>query len=362
VLKFECNRCHDGTGHPAMATKLHCTHCHEDIATGRFGAGTPKIGTWRKSVEPYRYAPSLEGLGKRLRRQWVALFVRDPFDVRPHLTATMPRLSVSAEQAEDLAAYLTRDATGATDEAVPEGSLTRGRALVEAKGCGTCHLFTGAPALPSRPDPHAGTDAQKKAVQLAPDLRHARDRFRGDALVEWLLSPASLKPDTLMPTHSLTRSEAADIAAYVVRAELAPILQKPTLARLPILSRRVTYKEVEERVLAVTCRHCHGNPDSAGGDGGPGNTGGFGFAPRGLDLSDYRSAAAGLVGNDGQRHSLFERSTDGTPLLVAALTARQSEETGRPVDGVRGMPLGLPAVSPTDVQLVETWIAQGRPR
>jgi hypothetical protein len=29
---------------------------------------------------------------------------------------------------------------------------------------------------------------------------------------------------------------------------------------------------------------------------------------------------------------------------------------------VRGMPLGLPPLSSEDIQLVETWIAQGHPR
>jgi hypothetical protein len=129
-----------------------------------------------------------------------------------------------------------------------------------------------------------------------------------------------------------------------------------------VLARTVTYREVEERVLSVTCRHCHGNPDVAGGDGGPGNTGGFGFEPRRLDLSTYTSAGSGYVADDHQRHSVFEKTEDGTPLLVAALDARRREEAGQSVSVVRGMPLGLPAVSREDIQLVESWIASGRPR
>ncbi|HEX7668842.1 MAG TPA: cytochrome C oxidase Cbb3, partial [Polyangiaceae bacterium] len=278
--------------------------------------------------------------------------------------ATMPRLDLSPEQARDLASYLTRDEAKLDDpgtRALPSGSLERGRALLEAKGCGGCHAFTGAPPLPTVPTVATGTDAQKKAVQLAPDLRLVRERFRADALVDWLVAPSSLKADTLMPSHSLTGPEANDLATYLTRVELRPITKTPLPPRLPVLSRRVTYHEVENRVLSITCRHCHGNPDVAGGDGGPGNTGGFGFLPRGLDLSTYRSAAAGLMREDGQRHSLFEHGPDGMPLLVAALRARQSEEAGQPVAGVRGMPLGLPAISAVDLQLVETWVAQGRP-
>jgi hypothetical protein len=65
---------------------------------------------------------------------------------------------------------------------------------------------------------------------------------------------------------------------------------------------------------------------------------------------------------DGRR-SVFAPVQDGTPRLVAHLWARHTEEAGRPVPGIRGMPLGLPALPPEDIQLVvESWIAQGRPR
>lgn len=49
----------------------------------------------------------------------------------------------------------------------------------------------------------------------------------------------------------------------------------------------------------------------------------------------------------------------GVALLVRALLARQDEEAGQPVLDVRGMPLGLPALDPEDIRLVETWVAQG---
>jgi hypothetical protein len=69
-----------------------------------------------------------------------------------------------------------------------------------------------------------------------------------------------------------------------------------------------------------------------------------------------------LLDDRGERRSVFETLDDGTPRLVAALLARAAEEAGQPDPRVRGMPLGLPALPPEDIQLVETWIAQGRPR
>lgn len=48
----------------------------------------------------------------------------------------------------------------------------------------------------------------------------------------------------------------------------------------------------------------------------------------------------------------------GVVRAAEALLARQREEAGE-VGALRGMPLGLPAVSAEDVQLVESWIASG---
>jgi hypothetical protein len=176
------------------------------------------------------------------------------------------------------------------------------------------------------------------------------------------MDPSATKAGTLMPSHGFTRDEATDVAAYIVRTELAEPVSAEELPRLPVLARAVSYREVETRVLSVTCRHCHGDPDVAGGDGRPGNTGGFGFAPRRRDLSTYRSAGSGYLGDDHQRHSIFEKTKTGTPLLVAALDARGREEGGHPVAGVRGDAAGAPRGVARRRAVVETWIAQGRPR
>jgi hypothetical protein len=133
---------------------------------------------------------------------------------------------------------------------------------------------------------------------------------------------------------------------------------------------------VNRRVFRKTCWHCHSDPDFARGDGGPGNTGGFGFAGVGLNLASYEGVSSGALeggwtrarlltagGVDAdprERESVIEPGPSGTR-LVRALRARQSEEHGRPVPGVRGMPLGLPALSEDDIRLIEAWVAQGAP-
>jgi hypothetical protein len=91
------------------------------------------------------------------------------------------------------------------------------------------------------------------------------------------------------------------------------------------------------------------------------STGGFGFKPRKIDFSSYQGIQSGGVDPQGQRVSLFAPTSEGLPRLVAALVARAREDAGHESDEVRGMPLGLPPLSAEQIQLVESWVAQGRP-
>ncbi|WP_437277443.1 cytochrome c [Sorangium sp. So ce375] len=362
VAELQCNRCHDGTGHAPAARDAHCVQCHQDIAAGRFQAPAAAMKRWNENLVQLRDVPSLAAAGDRLRRDWIRGFLLSPHDVRPRLHATMPRLAIGPEQASDIAAYLTRERRERPAASLEGASAARGRELYEAKGCGTCHAFTGTAGLTAVAPVKGMEKETRAAIALAPDLRHARDRMETADLVAWVLDPGAIKPGTPMPQVPMSPAEARDIAAFIVTAELSPRAPASAPERLPLLSRRVTYAEVDRRVFRVTCRHCHSEPDYALGDGGPGNTGGFGFKPRGLNLATYEGIAAGYVDDHGERRSVFSRGPDGAPRLVAALLARQAEEAGRADPAVRGMPLGLPAVGPEEIQLVESWIAQGRPQ
>lgn len=359
VAQFECNRCHDGTGLAQPKLDRDCVGCHEQIATDKFQAAPAKLAKWKPHVAPYRDVPSLNALG-RLRPAWVLAYLLEPHDLRPSLAQTMPRLALSREQARDIVTYLTSgEGAVAITAAAPSASpaqVAHGRELMTQRACSTCHEMTGADlAAPKKVEPAPRT------LGLAPDLRFVRERSEPAAIAQWLLDPTKVKHDAAMPNLSLSAEDARDLAAFLSFAELraAPSLEPP--ARLPLLSRRVGFDEVNEKVFAVTCRHCHTNPDSAGGDGGPGNTGGFGFKPRKIDFSSYQGIQSGALDESGERVSLFAKTPEGLPRLVAALVARQREEAGRVTAGVRGMPLGLPSLTPEQVQLVESWVDQGRP-
>lgn len=357
IEKFECNRCHDGTGLAAAPRDKQCVGCHQDILAGRFRAPAAIMTRWREHLDLLREVPSLEASGARHRATWIQSFLLEPRDLRPNLAATMPRLTMTADEARDVAAYLTRDHVDEPPMNPPTANLEQGRALFEAKQCGACHAFSGvspAPSLTPPPGAHG-------AIALAPDLRVARERMRPASLVRWLLDPKKVKPDTLMPAVPMTEHEARELAIYVLSAPLSPAPERKIPERLGVLSRRVTFDEINDRIFKKTCRHCHSEPDYALGEGGPGNTGGLGFRPRGLNIGSYAGVAAGMLDEHGERTSVFSPMPDGTPRFVAALLARQAEEAGRPNPALRGMPLALPALSPEDIQLVESWVAQGRP-
>lgn len=359
VTDFECSRCHAGTGVPAPKLERDCVGCHEQIATDKFQAKPEKLAKWKPHVMPYRDVPSLGELGARLRPSWVRDYLLHPHDLRPNLAQTMPRLALSAEQARDIATYLTE--SGKPPEPAPAvpvatENVAHGKRLLSERACVSCHRVSGA-GLAAPP----ASDPAPRTLALAPDLRFARERSTPQAIARWLLDPQRVKHDAVMPNLGLSAADAGDLAAYLSFGELAPPPPSVTSMRLPVLERRVGFDEVNQLVFAVTCRHCHTNPDLADGDGGPGNTGGFGFKPRKIDLSTYQGIQSGGVDARGERVSLFAPTKDGVPRLVAALLARQHEMDGKDSDEVRGMPLGLPPLSAQQIQLVESWVAQGRP-
>lgn len=358
VTAFECNRCHEGTGLAAPTLDQDCVRCHEQIATDKLQATPAKLAKWKPHIMAYRDVPSLSALG-RLRPAWVMAYLLDPHDLRPSLAPTMPRLDLSREQARDIATYLAQAGAMAAPQAkvaADAAAIARGKQLMTERACTACHQMTGSGlALPAKVEPAPRT------LGLAPDLRFARERAEPAALAEWLRDPTRVKHDTAMPNLALGESDARDLAAFLSFGALDAVPARSAPARLPVLTRRVGFDEVNEQVFAVTCRHCHTNPDSAGGDGGPGNTGGFGFKPRKIDFSSYQGISSGGVDRSGERVSLFTPTKEGVPRLVAALIARQREDLGQASDDVRGMPLGLPPLTAEQIQLVESWVEQGRP-
>ncbi|HRG95516.1 MAG TPA: c-type cytochrome [Polyangiaceae bacterium] len=361
IADLQCNRCHDGTGAAPPPANKQCVQCHADIVAGKFKASPALLSKWRPIVADLTDAPSLTGTDKRLRRDWVASYLAKPHDLRPGLAPSMPRLALEPSQIADLAAYLVL--AEAKPEAAPQGDLEAGRRVVESKGCITCHAMSGVPGLGASALPvSVKPEELARGRRLAPDLRYVRERQLPSQTAQWLRDPIAVKADSAMPRIPLTEAEVRDVTAFLHTRPLDAVAGRPPVARPALLTRKVTFAEVDKRVFHRTCWHCHSEPDYAIGDGGPGNSGGFGFKPRGLNLSDFNGIAAGFLDDKGERASVFAPGPDGVPRLVASLLARHAEEAGAETGPVRGMPLAYPPLALEDIQLVDTWISQGRPR
>ena len=107
------------------------------------------------------------------------------------------------------------------------------------------------------------------------------------------------------------------------------------------------------------CRHCHADQHRTGGAAGAGNTGGFGYAGKGLDLSTEKGIKKGVIDPvNGARRSVIGAATGEYPLIVSVLIARHNEASGEFSATLRGMPLGLPPIPEDDIRLLLTWCRQ----
>jgi cytochrome c len=95
--------------------------------------------------------------------------------------------------------------------ATPMANADPAARLLLAKGCGGCHTIPGVPGATGVTGPHLAN------IVLRPTLAGDSIPNSHDALVQWLLDPASLKPGTSMPKVGLTPSEATELADFLER-------------------------------------------------------------------------------------------------------------------------------------------------
>ncbi|MHB8875854.1 MAG: hypothetical protein ACYC8T_19370 [Myxococcaceae bacterium] len=370
LTRHQCDRCHGveavfgstrtpGTGAdlvtepvPLFSDTYGCAGCHRNIAgaaddparlaEGRARFGAEFDGYIPRAAARYCNVPPLASM-QRLRARWLRSFLGAPYDVRPNLVESMFRPNLTPTEVDVLL-----EGWGALPE-LPEparpspAQLARGAELFEHKSCGTCHLLGNRPfevaagwQFELRPD--------VRLRALAPDLQHARHRLTRHTVEAWIFEPSSVKPTAAMPKLKLTRDEAALLADFVYFADPGapssppPRWPPPYDPAAPVPD----YQEVEAKVFGPVCRHCHSNPYTGDGDRGPGGSGGFGFPGPGLSFAGGEVPAA-----------LLRPGPSGEPVILERLRARY---LAPPQTGVRGMPLGLPALTLEQFSLVERWV------
>lgn len=90
-----------------------------------------------------------------------------------------------------------------------EGDRDRGRLLVEAYGCGSCHIIPGV----RNSKGHVGPPLTRFGLRhyIAGAVLNTPDN-----LTAWLVAPEAVEPGTAMPSVGASPEEAADMAAYLL--------------------------------------------------------------------------------------------------------------------------------------------------
>ncbi len=105
---------------------------------------------------------------------------------------------------------------------LPGADVARGRALVAATGCGSCHVIPGVARARGMVGPPL-TNFGRRAY-IAGQLPNQPDQ-----LVRWLLDPPAIDSATAMPRVGFSAAQARDVAAYLYTLGDARPLGPPAL-------------------------------------------------------------------------------------------------------------------------------------
>ena len=388
--RHECSRCHAIDEVEPAGRSDHCVSCHVwigglepgqrhyDLIASRYGEDTLK--RYQRNIVHLKEVPDLSAIARRLDPRWIDRFLQDPWDLRPAMEETMPRLRLPEGDRRAIVRYFAAIAEVADPYAAeaPEAGerpsrahIAEGRRIFLQRGCVTCHTYGNVDTGKSAADLAAGG----MAARMAPNLRFAGERMHRDLLVAWIEDPALLRAETRMPDMGLTHQEAERVADFLIHGD--PELRRPPrwpAPRMPAaVDRPVGWAEVKERVLGRICVHCHMNDHER--DRGPGNEGGFGWEGSRLSMRTYETLVHGAVDPEsGERYSVLEPRAEGElPRLIQVMLDRRVEERRdrvEPFDDYRrpehpetapGMPMGLPSIPDEEIALVRAWIEQGCP-
>lgn len=89
------------------------------------------------------------------------------------------------------------------------GNADRGRRLIAAYDCGTCHTIPGVPGARGMVGPPLLWFARR--TYIAGGLPNTPQN-----LIRWISDPPAVEPDTAMPKLGLPEHEARDVAAYLL--------------------------------------------------------------------------------------------------------------------------------------------------
>jgi cbb3-type cytochrome oxidase cytochrome c subunit len=178
-----------------LMADLRCTTCHTMRGKGEEGA-----------------APDIRYEGSRVKREWLAAFLRNPTDqvIRPLMPLyglRMPKFNLSEREVNVLTDYMQtamldpRVERGIVDESRmgPMASLPASVSREKWNECLGCHQLRG-----------------EGNGEIGPKLDPAPVRLKGDWTYTFIVDPKMIDPSTIMRDMDLTDREARDIVNYLM--------------------------------------------------------------------------------------------------------------------------------------------------
>lgn len=164
---------------------FNCYACHERGKRGGPAIDAAFVGVDQTIGDEGRHPPHLNGVGAKLRPEWLKQVLAQGTKVRPYVLTRMPVFGPEAMPL--LEHFLKADVAAPEAAAAKDKDLVKaGRQLAGVKGmsCVSCHQFQG----------------HKSQGIPGMDLTVMGARLRKDWFTRYLLEPSSLRPGTRMPT------------------------------------------------------------------------------------------------------------------------------------------------------------------
>lgn len=154
----------------------------------------------------YNLAYDLTIEGSRVRRPWLAAYLKLPYSMRPILPERMPVFHMSSEEAATLADYIESELTDPAidrnlDQQLTPTMVVQGSKLFTEMGCMACHMVGD------------------KGGYVGPSFTAGAkvgDKLRAGWVYRWLKNPQALVPTTIDPNYRLTDAEAKALTAYLM--------------------------------------------------------------------------------------------------------------------------------------------------
>jgi cytochrome c2 len=209
-------------------TEASCVKCHTET---EFVGGAKIYNAGVRGMEKYGcygchkmdgwehkrpVGPPLNKVSSKFSKEWFKNWVWAPKSFNEH--ARMPQFFAQTNNSKPefmkkniaevnaIAEFIYENDKGYKPFATHKsGNLERGKELIKEVGCMSCHGVEG-------------YEQESRAIgaNAAPYLSGTGSKVNKDWLVSWLLKPSHYNPKTIMPSFRLTKSEADDIATYLL--------------------------------------------------------------------------------------------------------------------------------------------------